>query len=67
MATEKPRFTITLDDELLELVEDFRYKNRYPNRTMAINALLEAGIEALKEQEDKSFKKPRRKKRSKKQ
>lgn len=34
MATEKPRFTITLDDELLELVEDFRYKNRYPNRTL---------------------------------
>ena len=35
MATEKPRFTISLDDELLELVEDFRFRNRYPNSTMA--------------------------------
>lgn len=47
MSTEKPRFTITVDDELFALIEDFRYENRYPNRNVAINALLLAGAEAL--------------------
>lgn len=47
MSTEKPRFTITVDDELFELIEDFRFENRYPNRNVAINALLLAGAEAL--------------------
>ena len=63
MATELPRFTITVSDELFELIEDFQYRNRYPNRNMAINALLLAGAEALKEQNDTSRKKPTRKKR----
>lgn len=67
MATEKPRAMITLDEELFEQIEDFRFKNRYPNRSMAINALLEAGIQALKDKEDTTPKKPTRKKRSKKQ
>ena len=47
MSTEKPRFTITVDDELFALIEDFRYEHRYPNRNVAINALLLAGAEAL--------------------
>ena len=63
MATELPRFTITVSDELFELIEDFQYRNRYTNRNMAINALLLAGAEALKEQNDTSRKKPTRKKR----
>jgi metal-responsive CopG/Arc/MetJ family transcriptional regulator len=30
MPTEKPRYTITLDEELLKKIDDFRFENRYP-------------------------------------
>lgn len=63
MATQKPHFSITLDDELFEKIEDFQFRNRYPNRNMAVNAIIEKGIEALKDVEDTSRKKPTRKKR----
>lgn len=48
MPTEKPRFTITLDKELLKAIEDFRFERRYPNRTQATLELIRLGIEALK-------------------
>lgn len=63
MATELPRFTISVDDELFEFIEEYQHRNRYPNRNMAINALLKAGYEALKNQTDTTPKKPTRKKR----
>ena len=47
MATEKPRFTITVDDELFQAIEDFRYENRYPNRNQAILALLRMGADSM--------------------
>ena len=54
MPTEKPRYTITLDEEMLKKIDDFRFENRYPNRTQATLALIRLGIEALeKEQEEK--------------
>lgn len=54
MPTEKPRYTITLDEEMLKKIDDFRFENRYPNRTHATLALIQLGIETLeKEQEEK--------------
>lgn len=50
MPTEKPRFTITVDEELLKAIDDFRFENRFENRTKAVIALMEKGIEAIKEQ-----------------
>lgn len=35
MPTEKPRYTITLDEEMLKRIDDFRFENRFPNRTQA--------------------------------
>ena len=29
MSTEKPRYSITLDEELFKEVEDFRFEHRY--------------------------------------
>lgn len=57
MATEKPRYTITLDEEMLKKIDDFRFENRFPNRTQATLALIRLGIEALeKQQRDESKK-----------
>ena len=40
MPTDKPRILLTLPAELLEEIDDFRYKNRIPARTEAIRQLI---------------------------
>ena len=50
MPTKKPQILLTLDEDLLERIEDYRYGNRIPTRTEAIRPLLD---EALKKYEDK--------------
>lgn len=47
MATDKPRFTITVPEEMLKQIDDFRFANRYATRTQATNELIRLGIEAL--------------------
>ena len=46
MPTKNPRFTITLDSELYQRIEDFRYEGRYKSQTQAVLALLERGLAA---------------------
>lgn len=53
MATNKPQILLTVDNDLLERIEDFRYSNRIPTRSEAIRRLIE---EALKKQHKKSSK-----------
>ena len=36
MPTEKPRYTIIVDDDLLRQIDDFRFENRFPSRSAAI-------------------------------
>lgn len=50
MATDKPRYSITVDTKLLEQIEDFRYSNRIPTRAEATTELIRLGLERLKEQ-----------------
>lgn len=49
MPTNKPRYTVIVDDELFEAIEDYRYVNRIPSRSEASVALIRLGIQALKE------------------
>lgn len=65
MATKKPRLRVTVDDELLDLIIDFQTRNGYPDRSMALEALLHAGIQAIKHEEDPTPKVHRRAKRQK--
>jgi len=51
MTTDKPRYTITLDEELLKRIDDFRFENRYPNRTQATLELIRLGMEAYAKKE----------------
>lgn len=56
MPTEKPRYTITLDEEMLKKIDDFRFENRFPNRTQATLELIRIGMKALeKQQENKKW------------
>ena len=57
MPTEKPRYTVIVDEALLKEIDDFRFENRYPSRSAATLALIRLGMDALKkEQEQKKAK-----------
>ena len=47
VATDKPRFTISVDGEMLRHIEDFRYEGRYANRSTAIVELIKQGLIAI--------------------
>lgn len=47
MSTDKPRYSITVDDELLQKIDDFRFEKRYQSRSSATVDLIRLGIEAL--------------------
>ena len=48
MATNRPRYTVSVDDELFQRIEDFRYEHRYQTRSQATVELIRLGLEALK-------------------
>lgn len=47
MPTDKPRFTITVDPELMQQIEDFRYSHRIKNQTQAVISLMELGLKEI--------------------
>ena len=53
MPTEKPRYTVIVDDELLKKIDDFRFENRYPSRSAATLELIRLGMESLKKEQEK--------------
>lgn len=50
MPTQKPRYTVVVDEELLKEIDDFRFENRYPSRSAATLELIRLGIEQLKKE-----------------
>ena len=56
MVTEKPRFCITVDDDLMKEIDDFRFNNRYSSRSKATIELIRLGLAALKDKTDDSSK-----------
>lgn len=53
MATDRPRYTVSVDPELFRKIEDFRFENRFQTRSEATVELIRLGLEALeRNQED---------------
>lgn len=48
MPTEKPRYTVIVDKELLKEIDDFRFEKRYPSRSAATIELIRIGLEQVK-------------------
>lgn len=48
MTTQKPQVLLTLNDELLKQIEDFRFEKRINSRSEAIRQLIEAGLDNTK-------------------
>jgi len=44
MATDKPRILLTVDAELLERIDDFRFGNRIGTRSEAIRRLIDEAL-----------------------
>ncbi len=51
MATNRPRYTVSVDDEMFQQIEDFRFKNRFQTRSEATAELIRLGLEALRQRE----------------
>lgn len=47
MATDKQRFSITVDDDLYKKIDDFRFERRIKSQSKAVNELMEMGFDAL--------------------
>ena len=54
--TQKPRYTIIVDDDLLRQIDDFRFENRFPSRSAATLHLIRRGIEQLRKEQETSRK-----------
>ena len=50
MATDKPRYTVSVDPELFQRIEDFRFEHRYQTRSEATVELIRLGLESLKKE-----------------
>lgn len=56
MATDLHRYSISLDDETFDKVENFRYEERFPTRSSATLELIKLGLEALEKQREEERK-----------
>ena len=52
MPTKKPRFIVTVDEDLFDQIEDFRFENRYQNRNAAMIELIRAGLKVNEERDE---------------
>ena len=47
MPTDKPRTSLTIDEDLLKRIDDFRFENRFMNRSTAIIELIRIGLDNI--------------------
>lgn len=50
MPTNKPHFSIVMDEQLLDIVEEYQRANHIKSRGKAINALLKMGVAEVLEE-----------------
>lgn len=53
MATNRPRYTVSVDNELFEQIENFRFEHRFNTRSEATVELIRMGLKALEEEQKK--------------
>lgn len=49
MGTNRARYTVSVDQDMFEKIEDFRFENRYQTRAEATVELIRLGLEVLEE------------------
>ena len=54
MATKKPRYMISVDNDMFDKIENFRFEKRFQTRSEATAELIRLGLESIeKEQKEK--------------
>ncbi len=53
MPTTNPRFCITVSEDMLKQIDDYRFENRINSRSQATIELIALGLEALKNKDKK--------------
>ena len=56
MATNKPRYTVSVDDEMFKAIENFRFENRFQTRSEATVELIRLGLGQLKKEQEEQKK-----------
>lgn len=56
MATDKPRYTVSVDTDMFKQIEDFRFERRFQTRSEATAELIRLGLEALKKEQEEQKK-----------
>ena len=56
MATKKPRYMISVDDDMFNAIEDFRFEHRFQTRSQATTELIRLGLEQIKKEQEKQEK-----------
>lgn len=56
MATKRPRYTVSVDDEMFQKIENFRFERRFQTRSQATVELIRLGLEALEKQQKQESK-----------
>ena len=52
MPTQNPRYCITVDEEMLKEIDDYRFENRINSRSAATIELIRMGLAVLKERKE---------------
>lgn len=50
MATKRPRYMISVDEDMFNAIEDFRFEKRFQTRSEATAELIRLGLKALEKQ-----------------
>ena len=61
MATKKPRYMISVDDDMFDKIEDFRFEKRFQTRSEATAELIRLGLEVIEKERDIAKKAPKNK------
>lgn len=56
MATKRPRYMISVDPEMFNAIEDFRFEHRFQTRSEATAELIRLGLESLQKEMDEEKK-----------
>lgn len=51
MATNKMRYTVSVDNGLFQQIEDFRFEHRFQTRSEATVELIRLGLDSLKKEQ----------------
>lgn len=50
MATDRPRYTVSVDAKMFQQIEDFRFEHRFQTRSEATVELIRLGLEVLEKE-----------------